>query len=103
MYRDQGDRLLLGIDSLRNACVVLLTRCVTGITANPDRLKRFVEESIGIVTALVPVLGYETATEVAKEALATGRGVYDIVTAKGLLTREKLDELLNPASMLGDR
>ena len=96
-------RLLRGIDSLRNACVVLRTRCVTGITANPDRLKRFVEESIGIVTALVPVLGYETATEVAKEALATGRGVYDIVTAKGLLTREKLDELLNPASMLGDR
>ena len=94
-------RLLRGIDSLRNGCVVLRTRCVEGITANPDRLKRFVEESIGVVTALVPVLGYETATGVAKEALASGRGVYEVVTAKGLLTREKLDELLNPASMLG--
>jgi aspartate ammonia-lyase len=94
-------RLLRGIDSLRNACVVLRTRCVEGITANPDRLKRFVEESIGIVTALVPLLGYQTATEVAKEALETGRGVYDVVTARGLLTREKLDEVLNPASMIG--
>jgi aspartate ammonia-lyase len=94
-------RLLRGIDSLRNACVVLRTRCVEGITANPDRLKRFVEESIGIVTALVPVLGYDTATAVAKEALATGRGVYDVVQARGLLTREKLDEVLNPAAMLG--
>jgi aspartate ammonia-lyase len=94
-------RLLRGIDSLRNACVVLRTRCVDGITANPDRLKRFVEESIGIVTALVPLLGYDTATAVAKEALASGRGVYDVVQARGLLTREKLDEVLNPAAMLG--
>ncbi len=94
-------RLLRGIESLRNACVVLRTRCVEGITANPDRLRRFVEESIGIVTALVPVIGYATATEVAKEALATGRGVYDVVLTRGLLTREKLDEVLNPARMIG--
>ncbi|MBP9106015.1 MAG: aspartate ammonia-lyase, partial [Gemmatimonadaceae bacterium] len=70
-------RLLRGIDSLRNACEVLRSRCVEGITANPDRMKRFVEESIGIVTALVPVLGYAVATEIAKEALESGRGVYD--------------------------
>jgi aspartate ammonia-lyase len=74
---------------------------VVGITANPDRLKRFVEESIGIVTALVPVLGYGTATDVAKEALATGRGVYDVVITRKLMTREKLDEVLNPATMIG--
>ncbi|MCC6927828.1 MAG: aspartate ammonia-lyase [Gemmatimonadaceae bacterium] len=94
-------RLLRGIDSLRNACDVLRTRCVQGITANPDRLKRFVEESIGIVTALVPVLGYAVSTEIAKEALESGRGVYDIVQARGLMTRERLDEVLNPASMIG--
>ncbi len=93
-------RLLRGIESLRNACVVLRSRCIEGITANPDRLRRFVEESIGIVTALVPVLGYATATEVAKDALATGRGVYDVVLTRGLLTREKLDEVLNPARMV---
>ena len=94
-------RLLRAIDSLRNACVVLRTRCVEGITANPDRMRRFVEESIGIVTALVPVLGYVTATEIAKEALETGRGVYDIVQARGLMTREHLDEALNPLGMIG--
>jgi aspartate ammonia-lyase len=94
-------RLLRGIESLARACDVLRTRCVDGITANPDRLKRFVEESIGIVTALVPVLGYETATDVAKDALASGRGVYDVVISRNLMTREKLDEVLNPASMTG--
>ncbi len=95
-------RLLRGIDSLRNACDVLRTRCVDGITANPDRMKRFVEESIGIVTALVPVLGYAVATEIAKEALETGRGVYDVVQARGLMTRAALDEVLNPAAMVGE-
>lgn len=94
-------RLLRGIDSLRNACDVLRTRCVEGITANPDRMKRFVEESIGIVTALVPVLGYQAATEIATEALESGRGVYDVVLSRGLMTRERLDELLNPAAMVG--
>lgn len=94
-------RLLRAIDSLRNACVVLRTRCVEGITANPDRLRRFVEESIGIVTALVPILGYVTATDIAKEALESGRGVYDIVQARKLMTRELLDETLNPLGMIG--
>ena len=94
-------RLLRGIDSLTNACIVLRTRCVDGITANPDRMRRFVEESIGIVTALVPALGYDVATEIAKDALESGRGVYDIVQSRGLMTREKLDETLNPAGMVG--
>jgi aspartate ammonia-lyase len=93
-------RLLRGIDSLRNACGVLRARCVVGITANAERLHRFVEESIGIVTALVPELGYATATDVAKEALGTGKGVYEIVLARGLLSRERLDALLNPAEMI---
>ena len=96
-------RLLRGMESLKNACVVLQHRCVEGITANPERMRRFVEQSIGIVTALVPVLGYETSTEIAKEALETGRGVYDLVCERGLLTREELDELLNPAAMTAPR
>ncbi len=94
-------RLLRAIDSLRNACRVLQTRCVEGITANPDRMKRFVEESIGIVTALVPLLGYAVATEIATEALETGRGVYAIVQERGLMTRETLDAVLNPLAMVG--
>jgi aspartate ammonia-lyase len=92
-------RLLRSIESLANACRVLRERCVEGITANPDRMRHFVEHSIGIVTALVPVIGYETSTAVAKEALDSGRGVYDIVLERKLLTRAELDRVLNPEAM----
>jgi aspartate ammonia-lyase len=96
-------RLLRGIDMLRNACIVLRERCVTGITANADRMRYFVEHSIGIVTALVPVLGYDVATDIAKSALASGRGVFDLVLERQLLSREQLDEILNPAAMTAPR
>ncbi len=92
-------RLLRGMSMLRNACDVLRTRCIEGITANPERMRHFVEHSIGIVTALVPVIGYEAATDVARDALSSGRGVYDIVCERGLMTRAALDELLNPEAM----
>ena len=94
-------RLLGGIGSLTNACTVLRERCVNGITANPDRMRQFVEQSIGIVTALVPVIGYELSTEIARDALASGRGVYEIVMERGLLTRDQLDHALNPEAMTG--
>src|SRR3954468_20311967 len=94
-------RLLSGIGALTNACTVLRERCVDGITANPDRMRQFVEQSIGIVTALVPVLGYEVSTEIARYALESGRGVYEIVMERGLLTRAQLDHALNPESMTG--
>ena len=74
---------------------------MVGITANPERMRQFVEHSIGIVTALVPLLGYETCTEVAREALRTGRGVYDLVLERGLLTRAALDRALDPEAMAG--
>ena len=96
-------RLLRGIESMRNACIVLRERCVDGITANPERMRWFIEHSVGIVTALVPVLGYETSTGIALEALSTNRGVYDIVCDRGLMTREDLDRVLNPAAMTGKR
>ena len=54
-------------------------------------MRYFVEHSIGIVTALLPVIGYDQATSVAKEALESGRGVYDVVMTRGILTREQLD------------
>jgi aspartate ammonia-lyase len=93
-------RLLRSIDELRNACGVLRTRCVVGITANPDQLRRFVEQSIGIATALVPKLGYAVASQVAKEALESGQGVFEVVVAKQLMSREELDRILNPQSMV---
>jgi len=96
-------RLLAGIFSLTNACVVLRERCVEGISANADRMRQFVERSVGIITALVPLLGYDTATEIAREALASGRGVYELVLSRGLMTREQLDRALNPETMTQPR
>ncbi|MEX2155006.1 MAG: aspartate ammonia-lyase [Gemmatimonadaceae bacterium] len=94
-------RLLRSITTLCNACVVLRERCIEGITANPARMRQFVEQSIGIVTALVPSIGYERASAIAKEALESGRGVYELVLEKKLLSREALDRLLNPDAMTG--
>jgi aspartate ammonia-lyase len=94
-------RLLRSIETLRNACVVLREKCIEGITPNPARMRQFVEQSIGIVTALVPAIGYENASQVAKEALESGRGVYELLLEKKLLSREHLDQLLNPDAMTG--
>jgi aspartate ammonia-lyase len=96
-------RLLRSIETLENGCRVLKERCVDGITANPARMRHFVESSIGIVTALVPAIGYEQATSVAREALETGTGVYDLVLARGLMTRLELDRALDPDAMIGKR
>ncbi len=96
-------RLLRSVDTLRNACVVLRERCVKGITANPERMREFVEQSIGIVTALVPVIGYEKASQIAKTALETGRGVTALVLEQRLLTRQQIDEILDPERMTAPR
>ena len=96
-------RLLRGMIMLSRACDVLRTRCVEGITPNVERMRYFVEHSIGIVTALLPMLGYEKATEIAKEALESGRGVYELVRERGLMTREELDRALNPEEMTAPR
>jgi aspartate ammonia-lyase len=81
---------------LRQGCLTLSERCVKGITANREHLTDLLNHSIGIVTALNPLIGYENATAVAKEAHATGKGVAEIVMARGLLTKEQLDEVLRP-------
>src|SRR3989442_2260754 len=88
--------LFKSVTHLRNGCLTLAERCVIGITANREHLRRGVENSIGIVTALNPYIGYANATEVAQQALVTGQSVYDLVLAKKLLTREQLDNILQP-------
>lgn len=93
--------ILESITWLRNAIDTLRTKCVEGITVNREHCFEMVKNSIGIVTALNPYIGYKNSTKVAKEALETGRSVYDVVIEKGLMTREKLDEALDPKAMLG--
>lgn len=85
---------------LKNAIETLTEECVLGITVNKERCLEMVKNSIGIVTALNPYIGYKTSTKVAKEALETNRSVYDIVLEQGLMTQEKLDEALDPKNML---
>ena len=82
------------IEMLKNGMATLKHRCVDGITANVRRCRAMVERSIGLVTALNPVLGYETCTTLARIALEEDRSVYDLVLERGLLSREELDRLL---------
>ncbi|MGO8685036.1 MAG: aspartate ammonia-lyase [Thermoleophilia bacterium] len=86
---------------LEMGCRTLAERCVGGITANVGHLRTQVENSIGLATALNPIIGYAQATAVAQEAAATGRTVYDIVLSSGLLSKERLDEILSPEALAG--
>ncbi len=95
--------LFNSLTHLRNACRVFQTRCVEGITANREHLRRMVENSIGIVTALNPYIGYDQSAAIAKEALASGRGVVELVLERGLLTRAQVDEILKPENMVNPR
>jgi aspartate ammonia-lyase len=84
-----------------NAARTLRRFCVEGITANSDVCRKYVEFSIGVVTALNPLLGYDKATELAAEALKTGRGIVDLVREKKLLTEEQISKVLDPKAMAG--
>jgi len=90
---ESADLLMNGFDTLR-------IRCIDGITANEERCRAYVHNSIGVVTALNPIIGYKNSTKIAQEALQTGRGVYDLVLEHGILTREELDEVLKPENMI---
>ena len=95
--------LFKSLKHLRNGCTTLALRCVKGISANTDHLRRSVEHSIGIVTALNPHIGYANATAVAQEALASGKSVYALVLEKKLLSKERLDDLLRPENLTQPR
>ena len=86
--------LMMSITQLRQGCYVLADACVSGITANVEKLRLSVEQSIGLVTAISPVLGYENATIVAQKALADDTSVREVVLELGLMTPAQFDELL---------
>ncbi len=78
------------------AMTTLRENCIQGITANEDRLAKQVSSFVGVITALIPDIGYEAAARLAKEALATNANIADLVVSSGLMTREKVKELLSP-------
>lgn len=87
-------------DLLMNGFDVLRTRCIDGITANIAHCKEHVHQSIGIVTALNPIIGYKHSTKIAKEAAETGKGVYELILDHGILSKEDLDTILKPENMI---
>jgi aspartate ammonia-lyase len=93
--------LFESIEMLKNGMTTLQQRCVEGITANEDVCQQQVQRSIGVVTALVPRLGYDVCSRLAREALEQDRGVYELVLEGQLLSKEELDQLLDPESMVG--
>ncbi len=95
--------LFESIEVLKNGMSTLKYRCVDGITANVEHCRNLVHNSIGVVTALSPELGYEAASQVAKEALAQNRSVYELVLEKKLMSKKALDRLLSPEAMVRQR
>src|SRR5205807_542412 len=89
-----GHSLFKSLYHLAAGCRTLADRCVNGITPNRERARRLLDESTALVTALSPILGYARSTEIAREALATGKKVLDIVLEKKVMTREQLEQVL---------
>jgi aspartate ammonia-lyase len=96
--------LFTSLDYLIRACQTLEEKCVVGITANAEHTKQQVMQSIGIVTQLNPLLGYETCADVAKEALKTGKSVHDIVVSeRKLITQQKWDEIYSLENLVNPK
>ena len=91
--------LFQSIDTLGYAVQTFVDNCVTGITANETRCRYFVENSVGIITAICPYVGYQKAAEIAKEAIKTGESVKKLIIEQGILTEEQMDEILDPVQM----
>ncbi|MCE9684789.1 aspartate ammonia-lyase [Shewanella sp. AS16] len=92
--------ILNSMKILVSSCDMLASRCVRGITANRSRCRQLVTDSIGTITALVPEIGYGNASAIAKQAMAENKSVVELVLHCGLLSQERLEALLDPASML---
>ena len=95
--------LLQSINFLTNAFNTLSSRCINGITANVEHCKSMVYNSIGIVTAVNPYLGYQASTRIAKEALETGESIIALIKRDGLMSDELLEEVLKPENMTQPR
>lgn len=95
--------LFESIEMLINGMDTLRLKCVDGITANEEKCRNMVYHSIGLVTALNPYLGYETSSDLAQEALRTGKGIYELVLERNLMSKDELDNILRPENMVKPR
>lgn len=88
------------VDLLTNGVDTLRKLCIEGIKANEDVCRNYIRQSIGVVTALNPIIGYKNSTKIAKEAMETGKGVYDLVLEHDILDKKDLDTILSPENMI---
>ncbi|AMA49552.1 MULTISPECIES: aspartate ammonia-lyase [Flavobacterium] len=95
--------ILESMQLMSQAMDTLREKCINGITANEEHCREMVLHSIGIVTALNPYIGYKNSTKIAKEALETGKSVYNLVLEHNILSKEQLDDILNPENMLAPK
>ena len=86
---------------LYRTSIAFRTKCVDGITLNERTLQHYMETTVGIVTALNPVVGYEKATELAGEAYKSGKGILEIIREKKILSEQQIQELLDPVKLTG--
>jgi aspartate ammonia-lyase len=91
--------LLQSISIMTNVFVVFRRFLVEGLTANPDRMKAYVDNSVGVITAINPHVGYETASRIAREANMTGKPVRELILRDKVLNKEQLDAILDPFEM----
>jgi aspartate ammonia-lyase len=97
----EGLSILESQDLLYKTSMLFRTKCIDGITIDEKQLAHYMETTVGIVTALNPVLGYDKATELANEAYTSGKGVLEIIREKHLLTEQQIQELLDPVKLTG--
>jgi aspartate ammonia-lyase len=97
----EGLSILESQDLLYRASMLFRTKCIDGITLNEKELAHYMETTVGIVTALNPVLGYEKATELANEAYKSGKGILEIIREQHILTEQQIQELLDPVKLTG--
>ena len=86
---------------LYNTSIAFRSKCIDGITPNEKTLERYIETTVGIVTALNPIIGYEKATELANEAYRSGKGILEIIREKRILNEQQIKELLDPVKLTG--
>jgi aspartate ammonia-lyase len=99
-----GFALFTSLEYLTRACYMLKDKCVDGITANPERTKQMVMQSIGIVTQLNPIIGYEESASMAREALQTGKSIHQLaVVERKLITQEKWDEIYSLENLINPK
>jgi len=95
----EGYVMMESQDLLYNTSMTFRTKCVDGIKANEQVLARYMETTVGIVTALNPIVGYDKATELANEAYKSGKGILEVVREKNILTEQQIKDLLDPIKL----